>query len=68
MSIKLPQKLFKTIIVIWSEVPGNEYEITELAQEATDGNMYCSKQETKEVDPRTDPEWDGTEFFGVDNE
>jgi hypothetical protein len=66
--IDLPKKLFKTTIILWSEVPGDQYELDELAREATSGNAYCSKQETIEVDPRQDKDWDGTEFFGVDHE
>ena len=59
------KKLYKTTIIIWSdEDPTGKYELVDLAQEATDGLMYCSKQHTEAIkNPRKDPDWDGTEFF-----
>lgn len=59
------KKLFKTTIIIWSEYDGDEDAIVDLAQAAMDGEAYCSKQESQLIaDPSTDPDWDGTEFFG----
>lgn len=59
------KKLFKTTIIIWSEYDGDEDAIVDLAQAAMDGEVYCSKQESQLIaDPSTDPDWDGTEFFG----
>ena len=60
-------KLYKTTIVIWSEDdPTNLMEIDALAQDAMNGESYCSKQETVRVeDPISDPDWDGTEFFNT---
>ena len=56
--------LFKTTIVIWSEFDPADLEIDELAREAVRGESYCSTAETtKVVDPLSDPNWDGTEFF-----
>lgn len=67
---RLPDKLFKTTIVIWSEYDpnSNEMEIDDLAREAMQGDAYCSSQKTECVDPRTDYDWDGTDFFGPENE
>lgn len=61
-----PKKLFKTTIVIWSEFdPTFKLELNELAQEAMNGNAYCSRMEAVAInDPTNDPDWDGTEFFG----
>lgn len=56
--------LYKTTIVIWTEEDPGDMEIVDLAQSATDGLGYCSKQETFHIkDPSTDLEWDGTTFF-----
>lgn len=61
--------LYKTTIVIWSEFNPSRWSLLTLAQEAEDGQSYCSKQETVRVPiPPNDPDWDGTEFFGVDEE
>lgn len=66
---KLPDKLYKTTIVIWSEYdPTNNIEIDDLARDAMSGESYCSKQKSEYVDPRTDPDWDGTDFFGYDED
>ena len=58
-------KLFKTTIVIWSHFdPFLTGELEDLARDATSGNSYCSKQESKLIEePKKDPDWDGTEFF-----
>ncbi len=64
--------LYKTTIVIWSEYdPLEEWggSLEDLGREATSGNAYCSKMETIRVDdPPGDPDWDGTEFFGCDED
>ena len=64
--------LYKTTIVIWSEINPNAerpLSLTDIAQEADGGEFYCSKCESKMVDePTKDPYWDGTEFFGEDEE
>jgi hypothetical protein len=66
--------LYKTTIVIWSQYPGDDVELSDLAREAEQGDAYCSRQESERIeDPRSDPGWDGTEFFdlyldGDDNE
>lgn len=63
------RKLYKTTIIIWSEEdPTDHYELTDLAQEATDGLMYCSKMRAECVDTSKDSDWDGTEFFGEELE
>lgn len=57
-------KLYKTTIVIWSDSDPVGMELTELARDAFVGDSYCSKQEVVVVNnPKTDPDWDGTEFF-----
>lgn len=59
--------LIKHTIIIWSEPMDNPREINELAQDAMDGDSYCSKHDTKIIeDPSSDPDWDGTEFFNTD--
>ena len=66
-----PKNLFKTTIVIWSDYdPSPSWcssrPISELAHDATYGDSYCSKESSVMVeDPEKDPDWDGTDFFGV---
>ena len=63
------RKLFKTTIIIWyDEDPTERYELVDLAQEATGGDMYCSVMHSEPVeDPEKDPAWDGCEFFNEDD-
>lgn len=61
-----PPGLFKTEIVIWSEYPGTNVELSHLAREAESGDAYCSVFRSVLVPvPGADPDWDGTEFFGL---
>ena len=61
--------LIKHTIVIWTEPALQNAELVELAEQAIEGDAYCSKHVTGYTsDPETDPDWDGTEFFGVDEE
>lgn len=65
----MSKPLYKTTIVIWSEEDPSDVELEELAREATEGNSYCSKMRSEPIeDPKSDPAWDGTEFFGCDDE
>lgn len=62
--------LYKTTIVIWSEWNPSRYAgddaLEYLGRHADQGEAYCSKMSSEEVkDPKADPDWDGTEFFGV---
>lgn len=59
----MPDKLFKTTIVIWTDFDPADFEIDTLAREAMNGDAYCSQQTT---DPITDKEqFPKTEFFDV---
>jgi hypothetical protein len=59
--------LYKTTAIIWSEFSGEEVELEHLAREATNGEAYCSRYRSERVGrPESDPAWDGTEFFGVE--
>lgn len=61
--------LWKTSVVIWTDYDPRGRELEDLAREATSGDAYCSKQQAVEVsDPAGDDDWDGTEFFGVEDE
>ena len=55
--------LYKTTIVIWTKEDPSNREIDYLAGEAVGGCAYCSKQESVQVDPFYDADWDGNEFF-----
>lgn len=67
-----PPPLFKTTVVIWSrEDPSGigepDEHLSMLAREAEVGSSYCSRETTERIeDPASDPDWDGTEFFGED--
>lgn len=68
--------LYKTTIVIWSDYnPSDESEVpdydnlTALARQAVSGDAYCSKMKSEQVkNPAADADWDGTEFFGENDE
>lgn len=66
----MPKKLYKTVAVIWSDFdPSGRMELSDLARDSESGDSYCSKQGTVLVeDPSKDADWDGTEFFGVEDE
>ena len=62
-------KLFKTTIVIWSDYNPAGTELEDLARDSQSGDSYCSQQSTVFVDKLDDdPDWDGTEFFGIEDE
>ena len=59
-------RLWKSTIVIWSEFDPQTVELDRLAQEAMSGDAYCSLQTADLIEhAELDPNWDGTEFFGV---
>lgn len=59
--------LYKTIVVIWSEFPGDSVELEHLACEATSGEAYCSCYRSERVvTPQNDLAWDGTDFFAAE--
>lgn len=61
--------LYKTTIVIWSEEDPSHMELSHLARDAETGNSYCAKSESVRVhDPAKDPDYDGTEFFGAEDD
>ena len=61
--------LYKTILVIWTEYPTDEVELADLGHAATSGDAYCVSQDcTLTPDVANDPHWDGTEFFGEDDD
>ncbi len=66
--MKSLEKLWKTRIIIWTDYNPDGCELDELAHEVQNGDAYCSSQTTNEVNTGElpdDPDWDGTEFFGV---
>ena len=61
--------LYKTTIVIWSDGDPSNTDIDNLARDAVQGDSYCSSRNTKMIDdPKSDKDWDGTEFFGEEEE
>lgn len=62
-------QLYKTTIVIWSEYSTKDVELSNLVEEAEQGDAYCSSEKCVLIaNPETDPDWDETEFFGTDEE
>lgn len=62
-------QLYKSTIVIWSDEDPTKLELSDLARDAENGGSYCSKQIAELVEsPEDDPDWDGTDFFGGDEE
>jgi hypothetical protein len=67
--MKHPRKLYKSTIVTWSEFDPSTVELSRLAQEAETGDAYCSKHVSEHLEEfAEDPDWDGTEFFGDEDE
>ena len=65
----LPDKLYKTRIIIWTDFnPMVGWELSALAREAESGDAYCSCMKAECVDPRLDKDFDGTDFFGFDED
>lgn len=61
--------LVKHTITIWTEVDLEAAEIHVIAKNAVNGDAYCSDHTTVRVaDPPSDPDWDGTEFFGGEDD
>jgi hypothetical protein len=61
--------LYKSTIVIWSDFDPETVELSDLALDAMCGGSYCSKMVAEHVvNPDNDPDWDGSEFFGVEDE
>ena len=58
--------LWKTTIVIWSSDDPQNYELADLAQEATDGNAKCTKCVSSFIKkPEADKDFEGAgDFFG----
>ena len=62
-------ELYKTILVIWTEYPTDEVGLEDLGHAATSGDAYCVSQDCTLIpDVANDPHWDGTEFFGEEEE
>lgn len=66
----MPKSLNKHTIVIWSESELDAgWSLEDLGREADQGAAYCSSHKVEVIDsPTDDPDWDGTEFFGLDEE
>jgi hypothetical protein len=60
----MTKDLYKTTIVIWSDEDPTYRSLIRLAEEATDGNAFCSEQKIEFVsEPDNDPTFPDTEFF-----
>lgn len=63
--MQLPDALYKTTIVIWTDWEPDYTEIDELAHAAVYGDAFCSETETEYVTDKN--QFPNTEFFGVEN-
>jgi hypothetical protein len=62
-------KLYKSTVVIWTTYDPAELELTELARQAENGDASCSSMKCVLVaDPEMDPDWDGTDFFDIEDD
>jgi hypothetical protein len=60
----MTRPLYKTTIVIWSDLDPSAMEISRLAREAETGDAYCSSSLIRRVQtPELDEDWDETDFF-----
>lgn len=57
----MPDKLYKTTVVIWTDYDPAHCEIDDLAREAMRGDAFCSSQDTSIVTDRA--QFPNTEFF-----
>lgn len=65
----MSRPLYKSVIVIWSEYDPSYTELEDLARDAVSGDSYCATSKSVRVEnPEADPDWDGTEFFGTNDE
>ncbi len=56
-----PAHLYRTTIVIWTEYPTDDSELSDLGREAETGEGFCSSQQCEFI---TDPaQFPDTEFF-----
>jgi len=60
-------KLYKTTIIIWSRSNGEEAEISDLAQDAMNGEALCTQQESRLQESDDDPEADAIQSFFDDD-
>ncbi len=63
MAKKKP-KLYKTVIVIWTDTDPTGTELVDLAREATDGGAICTQQTSSRVDANLCPRRD---FFIIED-
>jgi len=62
-------KLYKTTVLVWTEYDPFGVPPHRLVYDATFGDGYLSGKSTKLVEnPLEDPEFEGMEFFGMDEE
>ncbi len=60
------QPLVKYTIIIWApkEYLNSDIGLSDLGREADSGECYASRVKSELINnPRSDPDWDGTEFF-----
>lgn len=61
--------LVKHTIVIWADGGDDARTIEQMARAAESGDCYCSKHLIEHlINPQDDPDWDGTEFFGGEDD
>ena len=62
----MPNQLWKTTIVIWTDYDPSLREIDHLASEAMVGDAYCSEQKVEVVTDKDD--MPDTSFFGCEED
>ena len=62
---KNKRKLYKSVIVIWTDYDPSNLELVDLAREATDGGAICTQQVASRVDAKLCPRLD---FFKAEED
>ena len=64
--MELPNKMYKTTIVIWTDYDPASMELDDLAREAMRGDAYCSQQHVDEITDKS--QFPDTDFFGREDD
>lgn len=61
--------LYKTCVTIWTDFDPTGMSLSDLGWQAEAGDGYCSSMSCDLIpEPEKDKDWDGSEFFGVEDD
>jgi len=62
-------KLYKTVIVVWSEDDTSDLNLARIGKDVEIGDSHCSSRDCNLIeDPESDDDWDDTSFFEDDDD